>query len=247
MAGLFAEKLQDMVAEYRVIVSQEMMELTFNVPAEHMGDAMQLIAEVLHAPDINAEDIEAIRATAGRVRRYGNGLGGARALFEDIILGNHAYSRTPAAEEAQRLTTTDVETFHRGFFVPRNVVLALSGDFVAEDARTALNAHFGDWKGGRAPKMKQAAPVETAPGRQIHTYPLDTRQAWIAIGHEISPVSQEARPALDVMNYILGGSISTHASSAPQETVGGLQTTPADFLSPVYGTGDLSLSHLRSA
>ena len=97
-----------------------------------------------------------------------------------------------------------METFHRGFFVTRNVVLALSGDFVAEDARTELNAHFGDWKGGRAPKMKQAAPVETAPGRQIHTYPLDTRQAWIAIGHEISPVSQEARPALDVMNYIRG-------------------------------------------
>ena len=97
MAGLFAEKLQDIVAEYRVNVSQEMMELTFNVPAEHMGDAMQLMAEVLHAPDINAEDIETIRATAGRVRRYGNGLGGARALFEDIILGNHAYRRTPAA------------------------------------------------------------------------------------------------------------------------------------------------------
>ncbi|SVD14091.1 uncharacterized protein METZ01_LOCUS366945, partial [marine metagenome] len=88
---------------------------------------------------------------------------------------------------------------------PRNVVLALSGAFITQDAQTALKEHFGDWQGGPAPKMIPAAPVNTAATRKIHTYALDTRQAWIAMGHEISPVSQEARPALDVMNYILGG------------------------------------------
>ncbi|SVE49575.1 uncharacterized protein METZ01_LOCUS502429, partial [marine metagenome] len=138
-ANEFARKLQEMVADYRVSVSQEMMEITLNVPSEHMVDALQLMSGVLREPTIDPEDIDALRAAVGRQRRYGNGSEGARSLFEDIILRDHIYGRTLMADEIRRLTVTAVQAFHSAYFVPRNVVLALSGAFVAQDAQTALN------------------------------------------------------------------------------------------------------------
>lgn len=207
----FRDHLRTMVADYAVTASPERIEVSLNVPAEHAAEAMALLADVLRQPALTEAHVQALRAgpaaqeEAGSGRYGEGGLQAASQRLREAVLGDHPYGHAPTSEEASALMSEDVAAFHEAFFVPSNVVLAVSGDFDAAEARAMLEEHFGDWEGGEAPSLPAPPEVEPATERQIFAYDLDTRQAWLALGHAIPPVATEDQAALDVMNYILGG------------------------------------------
>ena len=212
-AGLdgFRDHLSTMVADYAVTGSPERFEVSLNVPAEHAAEATALLADVLRQPALAEADVQALQAgsaaqdEAGGGRYGEGGLQAASQRLREVVLGDHPYGHTPTSEEASALTSDDVAAFHNAFFVPSNVVLAVSGDFDAAAARAMLEEHFGDWEGGEAPSLPPPPDVRPATERQAFAHDLDTRQAWLALGHAIPPVAMEEQAALDVMNYILGG------------------------------------------
>jgi zinc protease len=215
MAGdAFRDALHRMAAEYGVTTSAEMVEVRLSVPAEDAWEALDLLARVLRDPEVTEAEVAAVRARAERPTLvsatatgesgpvlYEGSLALAVERFDALLLEGHAYAGAVSAA----LTAEDVRRHHARVFVPRNVVLAVSGDFARDRAVEALRERFGDWSGAAAPRFRPAAAAATRAPRRIHTYPADRLQAWVAIGHEIPPVGIEDEAALHVMNYILGG------------------------------------------
>jgi len=125
-------------------------------------------------------------------------------LFNRRLFEGHRYSEVVTSEDAAAITIEDVEDFHRDFFDPGNTVLAVSGAFDPDAMLSEVDQRFTDWQARRLARLRTGSDVRTPP-RATYRYRSDKLQTWIVIGHELPRISPDDMPALQVMNYILGG------------------------------------------
>ncbi len=214
----FRDALQEMVADYRVDMGPEVTKISLNVPTEDAGRALRLLAGLLKAPPISSAAVETLRVRSAKKTKasepatgesgpvlYEGSLTSAVERFRSVLFADHPYGSTPGKEDFDKLSVEDVKRFHGTFFVPGNVVLAVSGDFDSEEIKSGLLENFADWQPAGVPKHQTAPALRTPQQRHIHTYPADKLQAWIVLGHELPRVPAEDEAALTAMNYILGG------------------------------------------
>lgn len=210
--GDFGAALDAMAAELVVRATPEEMEITLEVPAEDAARALRLFSGTLMAPAVSAALVEGVRARLestgpGTARDAGESEGSldaAVALFHASLYGEHGYGPRHDDASLRSLDADAVRAFHRAVVTPDNVVLAVSGDFDPGRMPGLVRSAFAGWR-GRAGAPGRAPALSPPSNRQVRLHPVDRLQAWVVIGHELPPVPEEDRAALEVMNYILGG------------------------------------------
>ncbi len=85
----------------------------------------------------------------------------------------------------------DLVQWHRQFFSPRNLWIAVSGDMSREEAENALERHFGTWP-PRRPRHGNAPAVPQRRG--IRLIPKETSQSIVIVGHPAPPKGARIRP-----------------------------------------------------
>jgi zinc protease len=209
----FKSSLKQMAAEFVVEMHDEWTEITLNVPAEDLDQALGMFAGLLRHPAISSANIErAARKFAPQTRDHGGDSG--TALYEgsmnaavdrfyEIIYQGHPYGRRPSTGDFDDLHTDDVANFHARNFVPGNMTIAVAGAIDLEEINGRLVEHFGDWVAAEVPDVKQM-PAITRTRAALHHLPSNKLQSWMVIGHDLPPVPLEEQAALEVMNYIMG-------------------------------------------
>ncbi|MCH8302822.1 MAG: insulinase family protein [Proteobacteria bacterium] len=209
----FKSSLKQMAAEFVVEMHDEWTEITLNVPAEDLDQALPIFAGLLRDPAISDANIE---RAARSVAPEANDLGGesGAALYEgsmnaavdrfyEIIYKGHPYGRRPTTDNFNDLRVADVANFHARYFVPGNMTIAVAGAIDLEEITGRLVDLFGDWAAADVPDAKQM-PAITRTRAALHHIPSNKLQSWLVIGHDLPPVPLEEQAALEVMNYILG-------------------------------------------
>jgi len=209
----FRSGLKQMTAEYVVDLHDEWMEITLNVPAEDLDQALPLFAGLLRDPAISGENID--RAASGAAPKTSD-LGGESgpALYEgsmvaaverfyEINYKDHPYGRRPYSNEFDDLTVENVRNFHAKYFVPGNMTIAVAGAIDVDDINDRLVDLFADWASADVPEPKHMPAVNRSRAA-LHYFPSNKLQSWLVIGHDLPPVLLEEQAALDVMNYIVG-------------------------------------------
>ncbi len=209
----FRSGLKQMTAEYVVDLHDEWMEITLNVPAEDLDQALPLFAGLLRDPAISGENI--YRAASGAAPKTSD-LGGESgpALYEgsmvaaverfyEINYKDHPYGRRPSSDEFDDLTAENVSNFHAKYFVPGNMTIAVAGAIDVDDINDRLVDLFADWASADVPEPKHM-PAVTRSRAALHYFPSNKLQSWLVIGHDLPLVLLEEQAALDVMNYIVG-------------------------------------------
>jgi len=131
--------------------------------------AMDLVADLVRNPAFAQDEIdrqkEQITSTQQVNANDPDYIGSA--VFDRLVYGFHPYglpgSGTP--ETLARISRQDLQKFHREYFVPNNMVLAIVGDITQKDAAAAAERVFGSWPRGETPKWHGVAPPE--PTRRI--------------------------------------------------------------------------------
>lgn len=210
----FRNTLKKMTADYTVEMHAEWTEISLNVPTEDLGVAMPLFAKILRRPAISAGNIERAAQTAmprsvdlggeDGPALYEGSLNAAVERFYDILYVGHPYGAHPGVTDFEQLSVDDVVEFHSEYFVPGNLVLAIAGDFDADEMHTMIAAQFDDWRTGAVPQDKEMPPVPIRESRQHH-FPAEKLQSWLVFGHDLPQVPVDEAAALEVMNYILAG------------------------------------------
>jgi zinc protease len=121
-----------------------------------------------------------------------------------ILYGDHPMAWRATEETVNAISRNDLVAYHRAFFRPNNVLVGVSGDVTKDEIVAALEKAFGGW---------EAAPVtiEPEPDLALSFTPSvsyvrkDINQAVICMGHLGLNRHDENRPAVTLMNYILGG------------------------------------------
>jgi zinc protease len=169
---------------------------------------MNMLADVARNPAFAAEEIARQKQQAiSSLQVSGNDPDYvASVLLERLVYGFHPYglpnSGTPETLEA--ITRADLQEYHRRYFVPNNMVLAIVGDVTGEEAFTAAERVFGALPRGDVPPVKVTDPPQPTRRIVIVDKP-DAVQTEIRVGQLAIPRKHADYMAWDLAVKVLGG------------------------------------------
>jgi zinc protease len=130
----------------------------------------------------------------------------ARVVFDRLVYGFHPYGLPDSgtAETLARITRADLQTYHRRYFVPNNMILAIVGDVTGAEAFAAAERVFGGWARGDIPPANAVDPPQ--PTRRVVVIDKpDAVQTEIRAGQLAIPRKHQDYLAWDLAVKILGG------------------------------------------
>ena len=178
------------------------------VMKDSFGMAMELLADVVRNPKFDAEEIDRQKQQAISSLQVSATDPDfvASALFDRLVYGFHPYglpgSGTP--ETLAGITRDDLLAFHRRYFVPNNMTLAVVGDTTNDEAFAMAEKVFGAWPRS---ELSMPKPIEPPPPtrRIVVVDKPDSVQTEIRVGQLAIARSHRDYLAWDLAVKILGG------------------------------------------
>lgn len=178
------------------------------VLSPHRKLGLSLLLECLSQPSFPKEafDRELAKQLSAIEEAESQPSSKARMAFQAAVYGKHPYGRPGLGtrKTVEKLTPADCAAFHRKVFVPNNTVVAIVGDFKADEIVEEIKALTADWK--KAPVDVAAPPVVDKPEaftQQILSMP-EAAQLQFYLGHVGIRRNDPDYYKLLVMDNVLG-------------------------------------------
>ena len=208
-----AEAIEFVGGDLSVSTDADSTSLEVRVLKEHLGLAMEILADMVERPTFPADEIERLRRQEldrlALMASQPNWL--SRRAFHRFLYGpDHPYGQYDADPAAiQRLRREDLVAFHQRHYVPRNAFLLVVGDTTAPTVQELAAQHFSSWSDLPAPSPDLPAPP-VHQGREIWVVNKPgTTQAQIVVGNVALPRADPDYVPLRVANQVLGGNASS--------------------------------------
>jgi zinc protease len=215
--GRSALEVADLLARYGadldVDVGPDATVVSLTTLTRFVGPALDLLAEMVTAPNLATDDIERVRKL--RVERLLQLRDHAPAVadraFSRLLYRDHPYGHLGlGTEDALRSTSEDeIRSFHRGAFQPDAAVLVVGGDAERERLLEAADRAFGAWRPANSPRVDADAGLAPPPLVPEHRFAVVPRagaaQSELRIGHVCASRNTPDYHALVLLNMILGG------------------------------------------
>jgi len=208
------EELDRLGATVETSIGEDSGRAVVSVLKEDIDRGLTILADILRHPAFPEDKIELakIQQRDRIARRNDNPNAIIGREFRRIIYGKDSpYTRQPEYDTINSITRPDLIAFHREFFQPENVILALWGDFQAAEMRKKVEQIFGAWPRGGRPKPP-VPPVDPAARHRAGIYQIvkdDMPNSWVAMGFLAGRRDDPDYFALEVMNDILGGGFAS--------------------------------------
>ncbi|MBC7879044.1 MAG: insulinase family protein [Anaerolineales bacterium] len=128
---------------------------------------LKLLSESLQTPTFPPDEVEKLRAQwlTGLAIRAQDTSDMAAMAFDEMLFAGHPYSRPSDGyvETIQSITRDDMEKFHRQYFGPRDMVIAIVGAIEPKKAVEAVSQVLGGWQvpgQGRADALPPHKPLK---------------------------------------------------------------------------------------
>jgi len=202
------ETLEFLGASVETGMGDEAGSAGFTTLSKHVGTVLPIFADVLKNPAFRADKftVEKEQMLDGIRRRNDDPRSIARRETRRILFGAaHPYGRRYEAAEVAAITTADLAAFHKKYFVPRAVVLAVSGDFQSKQMLAELEKVFGDWADTPQAALP-AVPAAAADSRKVVLIAKDNiTQTAFRVAQSALKRHDPGHFDFEVMNDILGG------------------------------------------
>ncbi|GBC96376.1 putative zinc protease [bacterium HR16] len=202
--------IEDMAAILDIADEGDTIGITLSTLARDWRKGLGLLAELIRTPAFREEQVNLAKARAiEEIRRRNDDIAGiASREFAGLVYGvNHPLGRLPAVQTVQRITRRDLQEWHRRLVTPRNLWIAVTGDFDRRIMLEEIRRLFGSWRGS-LPALP-AIPMPKEQGASTGFIAKQAEQAHVRVGHLGVARGVPERAALDVLNYILGGSFTS--------------------------------------
>lgn len=208
--GLTAEEidqqLEYLAASVELSADDPLAAASFSSLSHNLDEVLEVFAAVLIEPHFAEErfaveqgrQLEAIRRQNDQPVQVA-----VREYFAKVAEG-HPSGRYPTIETVQSLSAADLAGFHGEFFRPNETVLAVSGDFDADDMAERIADVFSSWERGEA-ALPELPEYNVHPDPVVFHAQKDIAQSIILLGHPAVTFDDPDYIRLDVLNRILGG------------------------------------------
>jgi len=238
--------LEDIGASFGAATGWDSTTVAVSCLAEHLPDAMPLLAEMVRSPAFEDEEFERYRAqrlaTAAQ-RRMDPAALAADAHARLVFAEGGTYARPVGGTDVSigGITGGHARDFVAARYGPAEAALVMVGDLEENEALAVAEGGLGDWAG-----VVGAVPEPVASPRQrervVHVvHRAESVQSRIRVGHVGVARSVEDYFALVVLNLVLGGSFSSRLNLSLRERHGFTYGVRSSF-APRRGPGPFAVS-----
>lgn len=179
------------------------------LPATALTLGVEVLGDVLSAPALRDEDVENERQVILEELSQDEDTPDdkvhtlvQRALFPDHPLGLETAGER---DTVRAITSADVRAFFARWYRPATTVVAAAGALDHDRVVAEVARCFTANAGGGLPE--RGAPQDPVPAVSVLRRPIE--QAHLALGYRGVARDDPARPALDVVNHVLGGGMAS--------------------------------------
>ena len=202
------EELEQIAASVETGIGLNSGSASMSVLKEDIDTGLAILADVLMNPAFSEDKImlAKIRHRSSIARRNDNVSSIAIREYEKLIYGPESiYARHTEYATIESITRDDLVAFHRKYYKPNNIMLAVIGDFDTSPLVRKIEKAFKGWE-------KADIDFPDVPQVQYDFKPTanvvrkeDINQSNIYLGHIGGLMNHPDYFALIVMNRILGG------------------------------------------
>jgi len=115
---------------------------------KNLDRTLELYGQVLLTPAFREDRVKiAINKSVEALRRQNDDPKGiADRELRKALYAGHPLGRHPTIQTVKNISRDDMAAFHRRYYHPNNIILAVSGDFKKEELLARLTKLFGGWE-----------------------------------------------------------------------------------------------------
>jgi len=201
------ERLAFLAATLNAGVTDTQGSVTLNLLSKDLDEGLKILREALATPRFQQSklDLHKEQTIASMKQRNDDSSFIEGREREFLAFGDHFFaSRQETQASIESISQADLKQFHRRWYHPANMVVAVSGDFERTDMLARLETFLGNWpfSGEKTPPI----PTDTRmsePG--LYIVDKDVNQGRVSILLPGVLREDPDYPAIAVMNDILGG------------------------------------------
>jgi len=143
------EELEQIAASVETGIGESSGSASVSVLKEDIDTGLTILADVLMNPAFREDkiELEKIKTRSSIARRNDNARQIVRREYNKIIYGPQSvYARQTEYATIDNITRDDLVAFHKKFYRPNNMMLAVWGDFDTDGMIASLQKVFGGWE-----------------------------------------------------------------------------------------------------
>jgi zinc protease len=217
------EELENVAGSVESSMQESSASMTFSALKESSDAVLATFKDVMTGPEFRQDkiDLEITQLRSSIARRNDDASAIPDRELSSLLYGrNNSYGWEIEYENLDRIHRDDLIQFYRRYYFPKNVMLAVYGDFSTPEMKDKLEKLFASWTVEQPPVP--AFPAVTAkpvPGLYFAEKP-DVTQTFFAIGELGGTLRDKDYPALQVAAHILGEGFSSRLMSQIRTKLG---------------------------
>ena len=197
MTCFYSKATSDHAAEAFALLADLFLNSVF--PEDEMAREKGVVVEEIHMDEDTPEDLclDLLARTAFGNRNYGRNILGPASNVEGFM-------------------REDLFAYRRERYCPENIVISFAGNIATAEALALAETYFGGME--RTGFTDRKKEIVQSAGSMLRKKPIE--QAHFALGFPTVAREDSLRPAVQVMNAILGGGMSSRLFKKVREELG---------------------------
>jgi zinc protease len=201
------EQLENIAASVESGMDETSASVSFSGLKQNTDDVLAAFKEILTSPEFRQDKLDlALTQTRSAIARRNDDPSGIpdRELASIVYGRNTPYGWQIEYEHLARIHRDDLIQFYRRYYFPKNIQLAVYGDFSAAEMKAKLEKLFADWK-VEQPAVPPFPGVTAKPAPGVYfAQKDDVTQSFFAVGELGGTLRDKDYAALQVASNILG-------------------------------------------
>jgi zinc protease len=230
------ERLDFLGGSLNFNVGERTATLSLSVLSKDLDEGLALFFDVLRNPAFREEPLKLAKARFVEQLRQANDNPGTvlNREYAKLLYGDNVLTWQPTKATYEGITIADLKAFHDKYFTPKNVILAVAGDFSKAAIKAKIEKLAAGWKGGSVtfPALPKGFPT---PEPGVYFIQKAINQGYISLGHLGLEDTNPDYFAVQVMNFILGGGSFTSRITTKVRSDEGLSYNQGSRFTTVWG------------
>jgi zinc protease len=217
------EELENIAASVESGMDETNATVSFSGLKETADSVLSIFKDVLTDPEFRQDKIDLVlsQVRSGIARRNDEPNGIAERELMSLLYGRDTpYGWNIEYEHLDRIHRDDLQQFYRRYYFPKNIILAVYGDFAIAEMKDKLEKLFAGWTVEQPPVPPfPAVTAKPAPGIYL-AEKTDVTQTFFSIGELGGTFRDKDYAALQVAANILGSGFTSRLVSQIRTKLG---------------------------